>query len=93
MRTSLQLVQVRDSHAQRRRSATLMGARATLLVDGKLVTQREDLELQGGSRSEAGAERGGEGEEDTAHRLRGKCRRGSDLHLRLQERQVPSRRQ
>jgi hypothetical protein len=39
----------------------------TPLVDGKLVTQREDLELEGGSRSEAGAERGDEGEEDCLH--------------------------
>ncbi len=40
---------------------------ATPLVDGKLVTQREDLELEGRSRSEAGPERGDEGEEDCLH--------------------------
>ncbi len=39
-------------------------SRRTPLVDGELVAQREGLELQGGPRSEAGAERGEEGEED-----------------------------
>ncbi len=39
----------------------------TPLVDGKLVTQREDLELEGGARSEGSAERGDEGEEDCLH--------------------------
>lgn len=41
------------------------GASATALVDGELVTQSEDLELEGRTGSEgskAGAERGGEGE-------------------------------
>ena len=33
------------------------------LVDGELVTQSEDLKLEGGSRPKAGAEGGGEGEE------------------------------
>jgi len=37
------------------------------LADGELVAQREDLDLEGGSRSEAGAERGDEGEEDCLH--------------------------
>jgi hypothetical protein len=37
------------------------------LIHGELVAQCEDLELEDGSRSEAGAERGGEGEEDCLH--------------------------
>jgi len=37
------------------------------LVDGELVAQREDLELEGGARSEASAERREEGEEDCLH--------------------------
>ncbi len=37
------------------------------MIDGELVAQREDPELQGGSRSEAGAERGDEGEKDCLH--------------------------
>jgi hypothetical protein len=41
--------QVRDNHAQRKRSATLTRARVPTLVDGEPVTQGEDLELEGGS--------------------------------------------
>jgi hypothetical protein len=36
-------------------------------LHGELVAQCEDLELRGGSRSEAGAARGDEGEEDCLH--------------------------
>jgi hypothetical protein len=43
------------------------GSRVAALIHGKLVAQCEDLELQGGSRSEAGAERGNEGEKDCLH--------------------------
>ncbi len=42
-------------------------SRVAALIHGELVAQCEDLELQGGSRSEAGAERGDEGEEDCLH--------------------------
>jgi hypothetical protein len=40
------------------------------LVDGELVAQREHLELEGGSRSEARAERPEEGEENCLHEER-----------------------
>jgi hypothetical protein len=39
------------------------------LVDGELVAQREDLELDSGSRSEDGAERGDEGKENCLHEV------------------------
>ncbi len=38
-----------------------------LLADGELVAQCEDFGLEGGSRSEAGAERREEGEDDCLH--------------------------
>ena len=67
-RTFRQPVQLRDSHAQKRRSGTSMCARAwRALIHGELVAQCEDLKLQGGSRSEAGAERGDESDEDCLH--------------------------
>jgi hypothetical protein len=37
------------------------------LIHGELVTQCEDLELEGGSRSKAGAKSCDEGEEDCLH--------------------------
>ena len=37
------------------------------LVDGELVAKSKDLELEGGSRLQAGAEGGKEGEEDSRH--------------------------
>lgn len=43
------------------------GARTMPLVDGELATKREDLKLKGGPGPKAGAERGGEGEEDCHH--------------------------
>jgi hypothetical protein len=42
-------------------------SRAEALVDSELVTQSDDLELEGGSRPKTSAERGGEGEEDGSH--------------------------
>jgi hypothetical protein len=42
-------------------------SRVVALIHGELVTQCEDLELQGDSRSEACTERGNEGEEDCLH--------------------------
>jgi hypothetical protein len=42
-------------------------SRVAPLIHDELVRQGEDLELQGGSRSEASAERGDEGEEDCLH--------------------------
>jgi hypothetical protein len=39
------------------------------LVDGELVAQREDLELEGGARSEAGAKGREEGEKDRLHEV------------------------
>ncbi len=47
-----------------------MGSWVAPLVDGELVAQREDLELEGGARSEASAERREEGEEDSLHEAR-----------------------
>jgi hypothetical protein len=67
-RTSRQSAQALDSHAQRRRSATLVRGRVGApLIDGELVAQREDLELESGSRSKDGAERPEEGEVDRLH--------------------------
>jgi hypothetical protein len=44
-----------------------MGPGRAPLVDGELVAQREDLELEGGARSKARADRQEEGEEDCLH--------------------------
>ena len=66
-RTFRQPAHLRDSHAQRRRSATLMCPRAAPLVNGELVAQGEDLELEGGPRSEGSEEGGEESDEDGLH--------------------------
>ena len=42
-------------------------SRLAALIHGELVAQCEDLKLQGGSRSEAGAERGDKSDEDCIH--------------------------
>jgi hypothetical protein len=43
------------------------GSVASALVDGELVAQGEDLDLECGPRAEAGAESGGERDEDSSH--------------------------
>jgi hypothetical protein len=44
-----------------------MGSHVAPLVDGELVAQRKDLELEAGPRSEASANSGEDGEEDLLH--------------------------
>ena len=61
-----------------------VGSGGAPLVDGELVPQREDLELEGSARSEAGPERREEGDEDRLHE-------GSKLpHLSGTEREPPA---
>jgi hypothetical protein len=44
-----------------------VGSRVAPLIDGELVAQGKDLELQGGARSKASANGGEDGEEDLLH--------------------------
>jgi len=67
MRTSRQPGQARDSHAHRRLGDFGAGPDVAPLVDGDLMAQGKDLELEGGPRTETSANGSEDGKEDLLH--------------------------
>jgi hypothetical protein len=79
--TIRQADQVRESHAQEEAVGDLgAGSSAVAPIDGELVAEGEDLELQGDLGAKAGAKRGGRRDEDRHQENRRLPRLGGGLN-------------